>query len=220
MYSDKMQIWFIVAHSHLQGISKNGSIPWRCKNDMKFVKKITTAAGLKNGLLMGRKTFESIGTVLPGRETIVVSSRGATAVSENVHFVNNIASAIQTGETLGLDVLWIFGGGTIYDQFLQDEFRDKIDGFFITRVPEFECDTFIHTNLCDILLPPANIDNVPVPVPVPVPIYRSFIHDKPSIILETCTDGVYELTAFSRLPVAGIHKQWFTILDSFSVLAS
>ncbi len=206
-----MQIWFIVAHSHLQGISKNGIIPWKCKNDMKFVKNITTAPGLKNGLLMGRKTFGSIGSALPGRETIVVSSGTPLNPSiADIHFVNSIENAIQKGEDLGLDVLWVFGGGMIYDQFLKPEeqggFRNKIDGFFITSVPEFECDTFIHTNICDILLP-VKAD----------PVYHSVIHDRPSIILETCTDGVYELTAFSRLPIGDIHNQWFTILDSLSV---
>jgi dihydrofolate reductase len=52
-----MQIWFILAHSYSQGISKSGKIPWICKKDMSFMKSITTAPGLKNGLLMGRKTL-------------------------------------------------------------------------------------------------------------------------------------------------------------------
>jgi len=52
-----MQIWFILAHSYSQGISKSGKIPWNCKKDISFMKSITTAPGLKNGLLMGRKTF-------------------------------------------------------------------------------------------------------------------------------------------------------------------
>ena len=198
-----MQIWVIVAYSHLQGISRNGKIPWACKNDTKFMREITTAPGLKNGLLMGRATFESIGCVLPNRETIVVSK--SNAVSEYSHLHLHTATSIHEAvvkarNELNLDVLWVFGGASVYDQFLQTpEFLDSVDGFFITTVPEIDCDTFIQSNICNIVL--ANN-------------YQA-IDSMSSIILETTEDGIYELSGYSRLPPDELKKEWTPILKRF-----
>ena len=87
-----MQIWFILAHSYSQGISKSGKIPWNCKKDMSFMKSITTTPGLKNGLIMGRKTFESIGRILPNRENIIVTSQKLDSIA---HIVNTIAAGLE-----------------------------------------------------------------------------------------------------------------------------
>jgi dihydrofolate reductase len=208
-----MQIWFIVAHSHLQGISMNGQIPWRSKKDSKFMREITTAPGIKNGLLMGRKTFESIGRILPNRETIVVTQ---TQDLENyyttnhpsdpsdpnhlhLHAATSIHDAIQKAENeLSLDVLWIFGGATIYDQVLEDaDLRERVDGFFITTVPEYECDTFIRTNLCDFIL--SHPEYKPITSAV--------------LVLERIEDGLVELNTFSKLPLEKIHPEWKLILN-------
>lgn len=202
----QMQIWFIVAHSHLQGISMNGQIPWRSKKDSKFMREVTTAPGIKNGLLMGRKTFESIGRVLPNRETIVVtqdpekymSTVTVTTNKDHLHTAASIHDAIQKAETeLSLDVLWIFGGATIYDQVLDDpDLRERVDGFFITTVPECECDTFIRTNLCDFILSR----------PEYMPVAR--------VVLEQFEDdGLVELSAFSKLPLEKMHPEWKLILN-------
>lgn len=198
-----MQIWFIVAHSHLQGISMNGQIPWRSKKDSKFMREITSAPGIKNGLLMGRKTFESIGRVLPNRETIVVTQTQQTQAKTttdylHLHTAASIHEAIQKAEhELSLDVLWIFGGATIYDQVLEDpDLRERVDGFFITTVPECECDTFIRTNLCEFIL--SRPDYTPVA----------------RVVLEQFEDdGVVELSAFSKLPLEKIHPEWKLILN-------
>lgn len=198
-----MQIWVIVAYSHLQGISKNGKIPWSCKNDTKFMREITTAPGLKNGLLMGRTTFESIGCVLPNRETIVVSK--SNSVSEyshlHLHTATSIHEAVDKARNeLNLDVLWVFGGASVYDQFLQtSEFLDSVDGFFITTVPEIDCDTFIQTNICNIVL--ANN-------------YQA-IDSMSSIILETTEYGRYELSGYSRVPQDELKKEWTSVLKRF-----
>jgi dihydrofolate reductase len=193
-----MQIWFIVAHSHLQGISMNGQIPWRSKKDSKFMREITTAPGIKNGLLMGRKTFESIGRVLPNRETIVVTQTQAKTTDYlHLHTATSIHEAIQKAEyELSLDVLWIFGGATIYDQVLEDaDLRERVDGFLITSVPECECDTFIRTNLCDFILSR----------PEYTPVAR--------VVLDQFEDGPVELSAFSKLPMEKMHPEWKLILN-------
>jgi dihydrofolate reductase len=198
-----MQLWFIVAYSHLQGISMNGQIPWRSKKDSKFMREITSAPGIKNGLLMGRKTFESIGQVLPNRETIVVTQTTTTATTTttdrlHVHTAASIHQAIQKAENeLSLDVLWIFGGASIYDQVLEDAYlRERVDGFFITTVPEYECDTFVRTNLCEFILSRPDYNLVT------------------SAVLEKFEDGVVELSAFSKLSSEKIHPEWMPILNS------
>jgi len=199
-----MQIWFIVAHSHLQGISMNGQIPWRSKKDSKFMREITTAPGVKNGLLMGRKTFESIGRVLPNRETIVVTQTTTATATDHLHLhtAASIHEAIQKAEhELSLDVLWIFGGASIYDQVLEEaDLREKVDGFFITTVPEYECDTFIRTNLCDFILSRPEYNLVTSSV----------------LELERIEDGAVELSAFSKLSSEKIHPEWKLILNRIS----
>jgi dihydrofolate reductase len=200
-----MQLWFIVAHSHLQGISMNGQIPWRSKKDSKFMREITSVPGIKNGLLMGRKTFESIGRVLPNRETIVVTQTTTTTTTTtttdhlhlHLHTAASIHEAIQKAENeLSLDVLWIFGGATVYDQVLEDpDLRERVDGFFITTVPEYECDTFIRTNLCDFILSRPDYNLVT------------------SAVLEKFEDGFVELSAFSKLSSEKIHPEWMPILN-------
>jgi dihydrofolate reductase len=209
-----MQLWFIVAYSHLQGISMNGQIPWRSKKDSKFMRDITTAPGIKNGLLMGRKTFESIGRVLPNRETIVVTqtqefekyyttNHPCDPNHMHLHAAASIHEAIQKAENeLWLDVLWIFGGATIYDQVLEDpDLREMVDGFFITTVPEYECDTFIRTNLCDFILSR--------------PEYKLVT----SAVLEKFEDGAVELSAFSKLSSEKMHPEWKLILSDIDVVS-
>jgi dihydrofolate reductase len=195
-----MQIWFIVAYSHLQGISMNGQIPWRSKKDSKFMREITSAPGIKNGLLMGRKTFESIGRVLPNRETIVVTHSTTTTAHLHLHAAASIHQAIQKAENeLSLDVLWIFGGASIYDHVLEHaDLRERVDGFFITTVPEYECDTFIRTNLCEFILSRPEYNLVT------------------SSVLEKFEDGAVELSAFSKLPPEKIHPEWELILNRSS----
>lgn len=190
-----MQIWFILAHSYSQGISKSGKIPWICKKDMSFMKSITTAPGLKNGLLMGRKTFESIGRVLPNRENIIVSSQTDITADSTAHVVDSISAGLEKGRELGLDILWVFGGATIYDAFLEDhQFSQLIDGFIITTTPERPCDTFIQTNIYKFIKERQ---------------YTQFYNPR---VLERVADGVYELSIYSRLP--SLKEEWTPIVQS------
>ena len=184
-----MQIWFILAHSYSQGISKSGKIPWNCKKDISFMKSITTAPGLKNGLLMGRKTFESIGRILPNRENIIVS----TQLESSAHVVDSISNGLEKGRELGLDILWVFGGATIYEAFLvEPQFSQLIDGFIITTAPERQCDTFIQTNIYKFIEQ-----------------HQYIIFQSPKV-LERVEDGVYELSIYSRLP--SLREEWDPII--------
>lgn len=190
-----MQIWFILAHSYSQGISKSGKIPWDCKKDMSFMKSITTAPGLKNGLLMGRKTFESIGRILPNRENIIISSQPQLTLDNNAHVVESISAGLAKGRELGLDILWIFGGAIIYDAFLVDsQFNQLIDGFIITTAPERHCDTFIKTNIYKFIE------------------QRQYKLICPPRVLEKVADGAYERSIYSRLP--NLKEEWEPIVCS------
>ena len=174
---------------------KSGKIPWLCKKDMSFMKSITTAPGLKNGLLMGRKTFESIYRILPNRENIIVSSQTQLTLDSSAHVVDSISAGLEKGRELGLDILWVFGGATIYDAFLEDSTLNQlIDGFIITTAPERPCDTFIQTNIYKF------IEEFQ---------YTQFYNPR---VLERVADGVYELSIYSRLP--SLKEEWDPIVRS------
>lgn len=90
-------------------IGRDGDIPWHLPEDFKWFKQ-TTMGGI---LVMGRKTYESIGRPLPGRQTVVLS-RSATQI-EGVQIIRDL-SEIQT--LVGNQTIWIAGGGEIYAQLL------------------------------------------------------------------------------------------------------
>ena len=107
-------------------IGSNGKIPWNIPEDMKFFKKMTTG----NVVIMGRKTFESIGKALPERFNIVVSSSKESfqgAVSSK-----SFKQAVTLAKTYAKEnncEIFIIGGETIYRQGL--EYADRL---YITRV--------------------------------------------------------------------------------------
>jgi dihydrofolate reductase len=72
----------VVARCINNGIGINNAIPWKLPSDLKMFKKITTSGPAKNSIIMGRKTFDSIGKkALPNRTNIVVSQN--TRIEEN-----------------------------------------------------------------------------------------------------------------------------------------
>lgn len=99
----------IAAMAENRVIGNAGEIPWHLPEDFKWFKK-TTMGGI---LVMGRKTFESIGKPLPGRETFVLSRQGLNipGVQSFTDLVN--IEAYETGKTV-----WIAGGAEIYRQAL------------------------------------------------------------------------------------------------------
>ncbi len=92
-------------------------MPWKLSSDLKRFKAITTG----NPIIMGRKTYESIGRPLPGRHNIVIS-RNADFSAEGVHAVKSVEQALQIaqlwGQGNGASEICILGGGEIYRLFL------------------------------------------------------------------------------------------------------
>jgi dihydrofolate reductase len=113
----RLQIVLIVAVADNGVIGSHGAIPWRLKSDMRRLKAMTLA----KPVVMGRKTFASIGKPLPGRTNIVVTRdadfRAAGAVVTNSF---DAARAVATGDALRRSVaaIAVIGGAEIYAQWM------------------------------------------------------------------------------------------------------
>ena len=100
----------IVAISENSVIGKNGDLPWRISEDLKWFKKIT----LGHTLLMGRKTWESLPGALPKRENWVLSST-IEANNSKIRVFKKIQDALNAAKDR---TLFIIGGGELYRQTL------------------------------------------------------------------------------------------------------
>ena len=131
----------IVAIGKNNELGKNNKLLWHLKEDMKFFKSTTTG----KTVIMGRKTFESIGRPLPNRENIVLSR-------SNIYLGNDIKIMNSKEEVLeyikNKDEVFIIGGEKIYRLFIDDvnemliteveKYYDDADAFF----PEFNKEDF------------------------------------------------------------------------------
>jgi dihydrofolate reductase len=105
-------IHIIVAASENNAIGKNNKLLWHLPNDLKYFKSVTTG----HPIIMGRKTFESIGKPLPNRLNIVVS-RNPYESAENLIYSNSLQEAIRVALQKDEEI-FIIGGGEIYKQAL------------------------------------------------------------------------------------------------------
>ena len=90
-----MRISLIVALSENHVIGRNNKLPWYLPNDLKYFKQVTM--GLP--IVMGRKTFESIGKPLPGRTNIVVTRNGDWS-AEGVRVAHSLEEAFSLAESI------------------------------------------------------------------------------------------------------------------------
>ena len=109
-------------------IGAKGGLPWRLSSDLKRFKALTWG----KPLVVGRKTFESIGRALPGRETIVVT-RDPTFAPSGVLVAHSVDAALdlaaERARGMGADDIIIGGGGEIYAQTIARAHR-----LFITEI--------------------------------------------------------------------------------------
>ncbi len=128
-----MKLIAIVAHTKDRGIGLNGTLPWpKISDDLKYFKKKTEG----KSVIMGRKTYESIGKALPNRQNIVLTKSK----------IKGVDTAKTKQEALNLstnDEVFIIGGGKIYELFLND--IDELDLLIIkedyktdTKFPKYE----------------------------------------------------------------------------------
>lgn len=132
-------------------IGKDGGLPWKCREDMKDFREKTTG----NVVMMGRKTWESIGHALPNRDNVVVSNdrEWVTEMNDkyksqdNLIFVKGLLDAIRTAKIMSgkydSDVckVYVIGGAKLIDSMLEQygAFVDKIEVSLIDDITEGDC---------------------------------------------------------------------------------
>ena len=123
-------ITLIAACSENRVIGKDGTLIWHIPEDLKRFKKLT----LGNPIVMGRKTYESIGKALPGRTNIILS-RDKSLRIDGCLVYNKISDILEIFEK---NNIFVIGGGEIYKQFL-----DKADRIELTLIHKnFDGDTY------------------------------------------------------------------------------
>lgn len=141
-----MRISLIWAMAENRTIGRNNKLPWHLPNDLKYFKQLTTG----KAVIMGRKTYESIGRPLPNRTNIVIT-RDADYTAEGVNVVTSLDQAIELAEASSLvnasDEVIVMGGAEIYNLCLP-----RADRLYITFVhaevhgdaffPEFDLSQF------------------------------------------------------------------------------
>lgn len=136
-----MGICHIVAASKNWVIGLDGKMPWHLSEDLKYFKKTTLGCPV----IMGRKTFESIGKPLPGRFNVILS-RSDLNLPEGCTLAKSLEEAVQLAESWwkknsqnsgGEQNIFIIGGGDLYKSSLQ-----RIDRIYLTAIDrEIEGDT-------------------------------------------------------------------------------
>ena len=128
-----MEIVFVVAIAENGVIGAGGAIPWRLKSDMQRFKALT----MGHHMIMGRKTFDSIGRrALPGRPHIIVTRHDLSF--DGVQIAHSVDEALAVAVAAGDNEPFICGGAEIYRQSLHRATR-----MYITQIhAEVEGDTF------------------------------------------------------------------------------
>ena len=127
-----MKISLIVAAATNNVIGRDGGLPWHLFDDLKRFKRLTTG----KPIIMGRRTYESIGKPLPDRRNIVISSRDGLEI-EGCEVVATPEDALKLAA--GAEEVMVIGGGRVYEQMLP-----MADRIYMTRVhASVDGDTYI-----------------------------------------------------------------------------
>ncbi|WP_412520662.1 dihydrofolate reductase [Staphylococcus simulans] len=123
-----MTLSILVAHDQNRVIGKDNQLPWHLPNDLKHVKKLSTG----NTLVMGRRTYESIGKPLPNRRNVVLT-RDTSFQPEGVDVIHSLDNIYDLPGHV-----FIFGGQALFEEFI-----DKVDDMYITVIEDkYQGDTF------------------------------------------------------------------------------
>lgn len=137
-----MKLYHIVGMAENRVIGKDNKLPWHFGADLKNFKALT----LGQTLLMGRKTYESIGKPLPGRANFVLTRSEVTVCQQEavtrdlpagteIKYFTSINRALEAART---PIVFVMGGAELYAQTL-----DRVDGIYLTRIPgTYEGDAF------------------------------------------------------------------------------
>ena len=119
-----MRVSLIVAMAENRVIGLENRLPWHLPADLERFKKITWG----HHLLMGRKTFDSIGRPLPGRVSVVIS-RGSPRLPENVRLAPSLEAAVDIAREAGDEEAFVIGGAEIFALALP-----IVDRIYLTRI--------------------------------------------------------------------------------------
>lgn len=139
-----MRICLIVAMARNRVIGRDNALPWHLPEDLRHFRQLT----LGKPVVMGRRTFESIGRPLPGRTNIVISASPGFVPPQGVHRVQDLAAAIALAEGIAgrdaADEIMVIGGAAVYREAMEGADRiyltlidDEIEGD--TFFPELDC---------------------------------------------------------------------------------
>lgn len=126
-----MKLAIIVAAARNGVIGRNNQLPWHLPQDLKYFKAVTFG----KPVIMGRKTYESIGRPLPGRTNIVITRNAQWSAVEGVIVVDSVAMALIEAQKVldkaspSVDEAMVIGGAEIYRLTL--EVADKV---YLTRI--------------------------------------------------------------------------------------
>lgn len=119
-----MRVSLVVAAALNGAIGLAGEIPWRLPDDQKFFRRLTTG----HAIVIGRKTFDSIGKALPGRRNFVLS-RSEQSPVDGIDFFPDLEAALAFAREISLEECFIAGGEAIYREGLK-----VADRVYLTRV--------------------------------------------------------------------------------------
>lgn len=123
-----MRVSLVAAVAKNGVIGAGGDLVWRIRDDLKWFKQVTTG----KPMLMGRKTFVSIGKALPGRDTIVMTNNPGF-LEPATYVTRSLRGALRLGEECAsrraADEICVIGGGEIYAQTIE-----RADRIYLTRV--------------------------------------------------------------------------------------
>jgi dihydrofolate reductase len=130
-----MKISLIAAMAANRVIGRDGGLPWHLPPDLRRFKRLT----MGHVMILGRKTWESIGRALPGRTLVVVTRQEDLAVPEGVAVVPSVEEALRLARERETDgVVFVAGGAEVYRQTLP--LADRLE---LTRIEQdFAGDTF------------------------------------------------------------------------------
>ncbi len=128
----KPRVALIAAAASNGAIGLEGGMPWHISEDLKYFKRVTMGAPV----VMGRKTFVSIGSALPGRVNIVIT-RNTLFSSDDADMVHDVAAGLRKAKAIaeidGSAEIFVIGGAEIYAQALavaERIYLTEIDGEF------------------------------------------------------------------------------------------
>lgn len=127
-----MNINIIAAIGKNNELGKNNDLIWKFKEDMKFFKETT----MGHPVVMGRRTFESLPSVLPGRENIVISTRNIN--NNKINLYKSIKDFLISYENYKDDI-FIIGGASIYKSFI-----DIATTLYLTEIDDIEKDADVY----------------------------------------------------------------------------